>query len=356
MKYYEQLVERMTTYYRNQTGFTPDQASEVMLRIRILAAQLDSYCQEAEEAARQSSPFTATGEALEHHAALRGLSRKEGAKATGVVLFRRSSPAGYDISIPAGTVLQSTGAEALRYVTVKDVVMLGHMDSALSIIEAVEPGARYNLRSGAITVMVTPPAGITEVVQSSDCHSGTDPESDEELRHRLIDACRYPAVGVNAGFYRGLLLAQSGVGKVKVLPTHRGSGTVDAVVYGKGEALPEDRIAALQQLLRQQRDLGIDAVVRQAVTTPVNLELEVAAASGWEQGAVAERCREAITAEMAELEIGEPWLLARMSRLLMSLPGVYNCRVTLPVADAFPLEDRLLVPGGITIREMEVQV
>ena len=325
MKYYEQLVERMTTYYRNQTGFTPDQASEVMLRIRILAAQLDSYCQEAEEAARQSSPFTATGEALEHHAALRGLSRKEGAKATGVVLFRRSSPAGYDISIPAGTVLQSTGAEALRYVTVKDVVMLGHMDSALSIIEAVEPGARYNLRSGAITVMVTPPAGITVVVQSSDCHSGTDAESDEELRHRLIDACRYPAVGVNAGFYRGLLLAQSGVGQVKVL-------------------------------LRQQRDLGIDAVVRQAVTTPVNLELEVAAASGWEQGAVAERCREAITAEMAELEIGEPWLLARMNELLMSQPGVYNCRVTLPGADAFPLEDRLLVPGGITIREMEVQV
>lgn len=356
MKYYDKLVDLMTTYYCNLASLTPSQASDVMIRIRVLAAQLDSYCQEAEEAAAQSSPFTATGEALERHASLRGITRKEGARATGGIYFRRSSPAGYPISIPMGTVVQSGDAEALRYVTTADAVLLGSSTRVLCPIEAVEPGARYNLRRSCPLVMVTPPAGVTEVDFGGDCHGGTDRESDEALRARLLDACKNPVIGMSPGFYRGLMLAQPGVEKAKVLSACRGGGTVDLVVCGGAEALTESRLAALQALVQEQRELGIDVLVRQAVTTPVNLELALAAASGWEHAQVAQQCQEAIRAEMASLDIGEPWLLARMNRLLMSQPGVYNCRVTLPAADTFPLEDRLLVPGGITVSELEVQV
>lgn len=356
MKYYDQLVEQMTTYYIAQTKLTPDQASDVMIRIRVLAAQLDSYCQEAEEVAMQSSPFTATGEALDRHAALRGLSRKEGTKATGTVLFRRSSPAGYDINIPAGTVIQTGGMEPLRFVTCEDVVLFGQATAVLSSIEAVEPGAKYNVKSGNVNVMVTPPAGITQVYNSANCRGGSDTESDEALRARLLDACRNPVIGMNAGFYRGLMLAQSGVEKVKVISACRGSGTVDLVVDGGSANLTTAQIAALQALLQDQRDLGIDVLVRKAVTTPVNLKVALAVASGWDHAEVAERCQEAIEKEMAGLDIGEPWLLARMNRLLMEQPGVYNCKVELPAADTFPLEDRLLVPGGITMEKLEVQV
>ena len=54
MKYYDQLVERMTSYYCSLAGCTPDRASDVMIRLRVLASQLDAYCQEAEEAAREA--------------------------------------------------------------------------------------------------------------------------------------------------------------------------------------------------------------------------------------------------------------------------------------------------------------
>ena len=36
--------------------------------------------------------------------------------------------------------------------------------------------------------------------------------------------------------------------------------------------------------------------------------------------------------------------------------STFSCAVTLPAADVYPLEDRLLVPGGITIQRMEVSV
>lgn len=65
MKYYDQLLEQMTNYYINLVACAPDQASDVMIRLRVLAAQLDTYCQEVEETARQAFFLTATGEALE---------------------------------------------------------------------------------------------------------------------------------------------------------------------------------------------------------------------------------------------------------------------------------------------------
>ena len=213
MSYYDQLLERMLSYYKNQTKCTPDKASDVMIRMQVLAAQLDECCQRAEEASRQAFPGTATGEWLERHAAMRGLARKPGAKATGVVSFRRSTPAGYDIHIPVGTVVQSAGAEPLRFVTVRDCVLAGALTSVIATVEAAEPGSRYNLKTGSITVMVTPPPGVTQLTHVTACQGGTDPESDGELRSRLLDSCRAPAVGTSPGWYRALALAQSGVGK-----------------------------------------------------------------------------------------------------------------------------------------------
>lgn len=353
MSYYDQLLERMLSYYKNQTKCTPDKASDVMIRMQVLAAQLDECCQRAEEAARQAFPGTATGEFLERHAALRGIVRKAGAKATGVVSFRRSTPAGYNIHIPAGTVVQSAGEEPMRFVTAQDCVLTGNLTSVIVTVEAVEPGARYNLKTGSVTVMVTPPPGITQLTHVTACQGGTDPESDEELRERLLAACRTPAIGASPGYYRGLALAQSGVGKVKVLPAHRGGGTVDLVVHGSAGPLSQQQLEQLAGLFQGQRDLGIDLVVRQAQTTPVNLELTLAAAEGWEYQAVKESCQAAILAEMGRLDIGEPWLLARMNRVVMAQPGAYNCKITLPAADSYPLEDRLLVAGAVTITEME---
>lgn len=356
MEYYDTLLERMLTYYRNQTKCAPDKASDIMIRMQVLAAQLDILCKEAEEAGRQAFPGTATGEYLERHAAMRGLTRKEGKKATGVVSFRRSTPAGYNINIPAGTVVQTGGAEAMRFVTVRDAVLAGSLTSVIVTVEAVEPGSEYNLKAGSITVMVTPPAGVTMMTHVTACQGGTDAETDEDLRKRLLEVCRTPAIGGSPGYYQSMMLAQSGVGKVKVLPAYRGGGTLDLVVYGSTGPLSEQRLSELQALFDGQRDLGIDVAVRQTVTTPVNLELELAVSEGWEYEAVRAACQEAILAEMGRLEIGEPWLLARMNRVIMSLPGVYNCKIKLPAADAYPLEDRLLVMGGAAITPMEVMV
>lgn len=355
MKYYDQLVERMTSYYCSLAGCTPDRASDVMIRLRVLASQLDAYCQEAEEAARQAFPATAAGEALERHAALRGLVRKEGARAVGVVAFRRSTPAGYPILIPAGTVVQSGGPEAMLFTTVQDVTMGASFTSVIVQVQAAEPGSQYNLKNGSITVMVTPPPGITQLAQITACQGGTDPETDEELRARLLAACRNPAVGGSPGFYQSLALAQPEVGKARVLPVKRGGGTLDVVVYGSAGGLGANRVAALQELFAGQRELGIDVLVREAETIPVELEVSIQVREGWDYDTVASACRQAFIREMAALEIGESFPRARVFQMIMSQQGVQNCTVTLPAGDTTPGEDQLLVDGYVTVNKMEGQ-
>ena len=146
------------------------------------------------------------------------------------------------------------------------------------------------------------------------------------------------------------------MGKVKVLPAFRGSGTVDILAYGASGALGQAQLTQLQELASARRELGVDVLVRSPQTTPVNLELEVAVEQGWEFASVSAAVEDALTAAMGELEIGAPWLLARMGSVVMGVPGVYNCAVELPAADTYPLEDRLLVPSGITVTQMEVTV
>lgn len=356
MEYYDTLLERMLSYYQEQTKCPPDKASDVMIRMQVLAAQLDTICQQTQEAVLQTFPATATGEYLERHAAMRGLRRKAGTKAMGMVVFRRASSAGYDIIIPAGTVVQTGGPEVLRYVTTQDAVLQGTLLNISAIVEAVEPGSKYNIGSGSITVMVTPPAGVTSVSQTVACQGGTDNESDESLRRRLLEVCLTPVIGGSPGYYQTLALSQNGVGKVKVLPAYRGGGTLDVVVYGSGGALTQSQLEQLQTLFDEQRALGIDVAVRQTITTPMNLELELAVEEGWDYDAVRESCQSALIREMGRLEIGEPWLLARIFQVVMDQPGAYNCKIKLPADDAYPLEDRLLVMGGVTITPMEVMV
>ncbi len=354
MKYYDQLLEQMTSYYTNLVACAPDQASDVMIRLRVLAAQLDTYCQQAEETARQAFFDTATGEALERHAALRGLIRKEGARAAGLVVFQRNTPAGYQILIPAGTLVQSGGPEAMVFATTQDVIMGGTLISAIANVQAVEPGSRYNLQNGSITVMVTPPPGINQVYQLTACQGGSDPETDGELRARLLAACRDPAAGGSPGYYQALALAQPGIGKAKVLPVHRGGGTLDLVVYGSAGEASDSQLAGLQALFRDRRELGIDVLARKAEELPVDLEVKVEPEEGWDYGGVSAACQAALREEMAALDMGEGWPVAKVCQVVMSQRGVKNCKVISPAADVSPREDQLIVAGDIYLERMGV--
>ena len=88
MDKYEEILAKMQNKYKELTGTDPDEASDIGIRLKVLAAELLSAYAELNWMKQQMFPHTASGVYLDMHADQRGITRKEGAKATGEEIGR----------------------------------------------------------------------------------------------------------------------------------------------------------------------------------------------------------------------------------------------------------------------------
>jgi uncharacterized phage protein gp47/JayE len=131
------------------------------------------------------SPFAdlATGVSLDHVAALLGLTRKDAKFASGEVLFKRSTPAPGDITIPAGA-LVSTDLGLNFETTDKRTLRKDQLSIAVPIRAQVEgPGGR--VEAGAIKNINRPIFGIESVINEEATFFAATKETDEEFRRRI---------------------------------------------------------------------------------------------------------------------------------------------------------------------------
>ncbi|MCI5143874.1 MAG: hypothetical protein D3909_19560, partial [Candidatus Electrothrix sp. ATG1] len=127
---------------------------------------------------------TARGPALDRVVDLLGIKRYQNGHLRGTVVFSRTTPAGEDIPIPAGTVV--SGRAACPCATVRQVVLKKgdmHVEAEVRTLEPVESFAeeeRFGL--GCLHTLPRPVAGIEQVCNQAKLLPATRPESDGELR------------------------------------------------------------------------------------------------------------------------------------------------------------------------------
>ncbi len=351
---YEEIYAAMEEAFVRRAGYAPDEASDLGIRMGALAAQLEEQAQKIEELSRQAYPETATGLYLDRHAQVRGLARKAGVCAAGSLTFRRDTAAGYDVLIPAGTLCQTTGEAPVRFETTQDTVLPAGEVWVTAPARSVEETPEANAAAGRVTVMITPPQGVTAVSNETPFLGGAAPEDDGALLARVRVSYQAAGNGCNAGYYRQLAMGQPGVASAAVLTGRRGAGSVDVVVFGRGTAPAPEQLEALGDRVAREREIGVDALVRAAEATPVSLTLEVAPMEGWDFAAVSRECAQSITELARDLAVGQPLYLARVTARALEADGVLNCRVAAPAEDPRPLEDRVLLLEALTVRQMEV--
>lgn len=76
MKTAEEIYRSMLAVYEEKTGFAMHDASDLAVRLYAAAAELESLYAYSDWALTQSFPQTASGEYLDYHGTLRGLSRR----------------------------------------------------------------------------------------------------------------------------------------------------------------------------------------------------------------------------------------------------------------------------------------
>jgi len=339
----------MAAAYREKSGFAPQDASDLGLRLSVLATQLEAVSGAVERAGLDAFPQTAKGRALDLLVQARGFGRRPALAAGGELRFSRVSPAAVDIPIPAGVVCVGPGG--LRFVTTL-AATLSQGESEVDVpAAAVEPGGSGNIPALAVSVIVSPLPGVSAVSNPLPFVGGTEQEDNEGLRSRLLEHMADPPGTFNLAFYRHGALSFPGVASVQVLPMARGIGTVDVFIAALPGFDPVRLAQDIESVFAQAREIGTSVQVRAAEQRSVPLACVVRVARGHAHAQVLEDCRAALTREMARQQVGQGLTLARLQSALIAAPGVENIRLVAPAADIPAQEGQLLVAGELEVTQ-----
>ena len=351
MDTYDEILSRMTQAYSGYAGFTPAAESDIMIRLRVLAAQIYQEQARAEFIRRQLFPATAAGEYLDRHAAERGITRKQAARAAGTVVFYPEQESHGSITVPAGTQV-CTGADMKRFTTDSDVVLSSSAASVQAAVTAAEPGADGNALVGAVSVIVTPVLGIGSVSNTSAFTGGADAESDDELRARVIDSYANISNGANAAYYKRIASSVEGVYSASVVSRGRGNGTVDVYISARGAAVSSAIKSRVQAVLNEGREINTDVLARDPELVEITLYFSIGIEAGLTFSSVAQRVRAAVSDHIRGLGIGADVKLSEIGEIIYHTKGVTDYHfVESYGSDSVIPDTACAVPGTIMIWE-----
>ena len=176
--------------------------------------------------ALQLLPDTAETEWLDRHGDIwltnadGTTGRKLATPAVGTATFTATVSGG--VIIPASTRLTGLGQE---FETLTQIT--ADLAPSPADIRALDPGTPGNIPSGTVLTIVAPI--ITNIDQTATVTimgGGTDEETDDELRMRVLERIRQPPMGGDAEDYVAWALAVPGVTRAWAYPNEMGMGTV----------------------------------------------------------------------------------------------------------------------------------
>ncbi len=207
--------------------------------------------------------------------------RKQATSAQGVLRFTRSAAAGA-LTIPAGTVVESPALSGMTYTvaTIAEAVIPEGALYADVPVQAVQPGAAYNLGPGYYSIMSKPVPGIVSVTNLADwlTSPGADVEEDEALRLRARN--QFAAVGQyhHDAAYRALITAYAGI-RIDYLffekDGPRGPGTANCHIMIESGIPPQELVDAINAHIEDSGNHGHGDDMRCVAITAMPLDLAV---------------------------------------------------------------------------------
>ena len=127
-----------------------------------------------------------------------------------------------------GTVLpmstQMTASATVTYETTEQITIAANAPTTVTV-RALTPGTIGNQVEGAALTLLNPPAGVDGGATVVTLENGTDVETDDQLRARILQRIRNPPMGGAIADYEAWALAVPGVTRAWAAP-EQGIGTI----------------------------------------------------------------------------------------------------------------------------------
>ncbi len=399
------LVEYGSQITNRQSGGAYD------LIIRIFSLMLSDAYQVILDALDQGFVSSATGDFLDLHATAVGLTRDPSTKAKKEFILKRDSTTGV-LLINIGDVTKTPilpNRGQLRWLTIENedpalAGFAGQFDDGIGEItiffEADDPGSQYNNmeellgRPGEEIEMEIESglSGVDEITSTGqDSFAGTDAETDEELRERIIGRWAELARGATRLAY--INFAKDADPRVADANAFKGTAATDVRIILSGEAGNRDLSAligikvfpldnfdslytddglitgderpfgiAIHEYIRDRAPLTDFIFLESVVEVPTDIDVDILVADGFDEDDTKDLLETRETAlfildttikDVDPLEVGEKLRFSEITRILNDTPGIEDFTVNDPSqAGVTPDPNEALSLGTITVGDL----
>lgn len=346
---YNQIYERMKNNYIESSDNNFDEASEIAVRMKVMAGEIFNAYSSLEWLKRQMFASSASGEYLDYIARERGIERRQATKAKGVLTFSVEEASSDPILIPRGTVVVTPGSNPQRFYTTEDAV-LPLMTMSVSVnAEAEVAGFAGNILAGINFLPVSVPAEIVQIRNNSRFVGGADTETDSSLRERIKDTYYCVPNGMNKAYYQQLAKTVDGVKKVGVVSFARGAGTINVYVSGNEDDISQAVVDEVAQVIQSKREINLDVQVFAAVKSPYNLNVTVKAKAGYTQNDVTELIAQAFEEYLSTIPMGGKLYLSSLGKYLLETGCIENYEFDMSMTNAIVPGSQYFVSGETVI-------
>jgi uncharacterized phage protein gp47/JayE len=255
-----------------------------------------------------------------------------------------------------GRQLTVTRADGAVYTTTANGTISG---GAVTVAAESElAGADYNLEVNQDLTLGQAIAGVdSDVETASTTTTGTDEETDNELRDRLLQRIQDTPQGGSADDYERWAREISGVFRSLCVPLPRGAGSVDVYFLhdeGTGYGIPTaPQIAEVQAYIDELRPVtASDVQVKAPSTTTVAYTFTALAPNdATTQGAIEDEIDAMFLAKaLRSLAAGtpEPIYISDHWQAIAAAAGVVSFEITAPAADLTPTAGQVYIRGAMT--------
>lgn len=348
MKTTEEIYSELCDDFTESTGMAINDFCDMAVRMHAVAAQIYSLYAYNDWVKRQCFPQTATGEYLDYHAQMRGITRNAATYASGEIRFRLDEARQISVPIPEGTVCIT--ASGLEFKT----IIGGEIEPGETFCDvpatAIEPGINGNVAENSITFMAQAPVGVTGCTNIERFTGGMQPEADESLRKRILESYNRLPNGANAAYYEKIVMDMDDVASVKVLAKRRGIGTVDIIVTS-GDGMPEQELVTkIKNRLDELREICVDIGVAAPKPVTVDLSVKLLCTEG-RYADTAERVKAALRNYFNGEILGKSVYIAKLGSVIFGIEGVENYKILSPAEDISIDPDELAICGNVSISE-----
>lgn len=336
-----ELISQMQADAEREAGATQLRQSNLRVLPKVFAFAVHGLYAYIDWVVRQLFPDTAEKSFLERQASIQGIYRREATAATGTLTVTRTAGA----TIPVGTVFVAADGET-RFLTTEEP----EVDANEVPVQCMTIGTGGNREAGETYALVSPLSGVATEATGSEMAGGTEAETDDSLRERLIYRLQNPPRGGTATDYVAWAMEVPGVTRAWCFPKELGIGTVTVRFATDGlteNGVPtEGMVSIVSDYIAENAPVTAATTVVAPVAKTVNFVIE-------DLYPDTPSVRAQIEAELKSLfireaEPGKALLISHVRQAISSAAGEEDFTLVSPTEDIGADVDELLVVGSVT--------